>query len=299
MAANRVIPLFLLESSADPTYALTIGVSANAGNVTVRGLTIVGKSSNSSTGGGISIAGIQCTLEQVTVQQFGGIGINIASISGNIYQVFLNNVYLISNGRNSTPTDSLFIASNVTDSEYHRVIIDGGNLSRDGINCTGSTQKFIDCHSFLNTRYGYNNSAGAGYNEIIGGEYETNGNHNIYIQANPHVINGVVCYGNTTKADIAIAVANCTVINNLCNSQTTNSNITLFSANTIIAGNQIVNTNNNSSIYTSGTYSDIHDNYCSKNIKEDTGGDHNNIHDNILDNSSTILTSGASTRDIE
>ena len=133
-----------------------------------------------------------------------------------------------------------------------------------------------------------------GYRNKI--EYETNTNHNIFIQANPHVIDGTICYGGTTNSDIVISVANCVVKNNLCKSPTTSPNIQTFSADTIIGGNQIINTNNNSSIYTTGTFGDIHDNYCSANIKEDTGGNNNNIHDNILTSGKTIIISGASTR---
>ncbi len=302
-------------SSADPTYALS--VSSAASHCLVSGITFQGRNSVSSTGGGATWAGTQGILHRVVFQQFGGIGLNL---TGTIVELFCDDVRFVQCGMNSTATDNLVIGGSVTDSEFHRVITAGNsakNTTRHGITNSGSNNKFIDCHAYFCGTNGFNQVSGTN-TQIIGGEWETNGNDGILINGAKNTIMGINAFANGLN-DIEIDSGSSVVVGNQLSTASTHDNIACFGMTSgVIADNFITGGPNSitansactllqihdntlagatNGISCAGTFCDIHDNTLTAgNLIEATGANNNMIHHNSIPSGKTITIVGASSQ---
>jgi hypothetical protein len=312
-----------IAGTADPSWALIIGNTANVLNCTVRGLTFKGRNNTTSTGGGIKLSGSQCSIKQSRVIQFGGTGIKITPIASSILDDYLDDVYLTQNGMNTTTHgDNLVITTNVTDSEYHRVISAGDasfTTTRHGFNNSGSTQKFVDCHAYFCAGDGFHQTTG-NVTQIIGGEWETNAGNNIYFDSGSSnfCIIGATIYGSAASKDIAVLSSDYgAIIGCACESVTSDKNIGFYGCSRIqisdstikgatLAGIEIdsgcqridIHDNNiEMDLLLAGTYCFVHDNVMTtSNITEQTGANNNKIHDNLIYTAGKTITKvGAST----
>ena len=306
---------FTVDPSVDPTFALIVGNTKNVNNVLIHGIFFQGKFSTTSTGAGINWRCVGGGIKQAKVAGFGGTGINVVAFSATIFEVFLEDVTLIQNGMNTTtPGDNLVIAGSVTDSEYHRIISLGNsakNTTRHCINNSGSTQKFVNCHCYFANTNGFNQVSGTN-NQILGGEYETNGNVGILQNGTSNLIKGARLFGNT-NADIEMDSGDhCSYEGNICSSSGANSILGFGLTTSVIANNTLqnaatsINVSNTTSklhihdnicdgatngISCGGTNCDIHDNLINQgNLIEVTGATNNNIHDNTIANAAKTIT---------
>jgi hypothetical protein len=305
-------------STADPSYALVMGSSANILNCTVECLTFKGRNNTTSTGAGISWSCGQGSLKQVRVIQFGGSGIVVQGVASvNMNDVYMEDVYLTQNGMNATsPGSNLVITSTAYDCEYHRVITAGDSAkstSKYGFNNAGYSQKFIDCHAYFHSFYGFYQVGGSG-TVIIGGEWETNAKDQINIQSTDNlIITGARCFGGSTNKDIALtSISQSTITANTCNSTTSDKNIGLYASDTsVVIGNSCANATSagieiggsckrisvtgnhvaSNGIYVSGTYSLVRSNIVSlQGITEFTGADYNRIEGNVIYTAGKTIT---------
>jgi hypothetical protein len=307
--------IIAIDSSADPAYALSVG--SGASHCLVSGITFQGRNSVSTTGGGITWAGTQGIMRDVVTQQFGGKGINL---TGTLVEMFLDDVRLVQCGMNSgTPGDNLVIGGSVTDSEFHRVITAGDaakTTTKNGITNAGNNNKFVDCHAYFCSQNGFNQVSGT-LTQIIGGEWETNGNDGILLNGVGNIVIGINAFGNASD-DIELDSGSGYVFVGNRLSSTGNPNISMFSvtsgvfADNSISGNatsiSIASSNSNLSIHDNilagatngiscaGTFCDIHDNVLTAgNLIEATGANNNNIHDNVIPSGKTITIVGTAT----
>jgi len=311
-----------IASTADPSYALIVGNTRNVDYALISGLTFIGKTSVSSTGGGILFRSYTGSIKNVSVSYFGGIGIHITSYSGSTYQTYLEDVFLLQNGMNTTATDNLVIDASMSDCEYHRVISAGDSsksTTNNGFNNAGTSQKFVDCHAFFCKSNGFLQSGG-GQTQIIGGEYEANANDGIAIlTGDNNIVSNILANGNG-NVDVALVSCNysqiigCTCFSaanrniyvNVCNNIIIADNIATggTSAAIDLPGNTKIDCHDNvcesstNGIQTTSTGCDIHDNLINLgNLVELTGANNNNIHDNTLAQAGkTITIVGSSTR---
>ncbi len=311
-------------ATSDPTYALVVGNTRNANSCLISGISFVGRNSTSSTGKGIRFRSNGGKMYQVKVALFGGNGIDLDSFSGTIYEVFLEDVEITTNGMNSsTHGDGLTISGLVSDSEYHRVICSGDVGKTTTVNgiklVSAGAQKFVDCHCYFCSNDGLNNAASPGAKlSIIGGAYETNGVNGIETAGPGASIVGSACYsnGNTgiacyaqtsvadctlnanTNADIYVNSANGGVLaGNICSGTISAISLDTGAAGYVVADNNLAATTTNV-LTTKSTNSDIHDNTITGggNIVEQTGAQGNNIHDNTLIGGGSITIIGTTTR---
>ncbi len=230
--------------TVDPTWALIVGNTASASYVSLFGLTFKGRNTSTSTGGGILFRCTVGSIKQCRVVQFGGHGIEVDAYNsgggGQIFDVLLDDVYLVQNGNSSNNSDQLSIGPGVYDSEFCRVICEGGNTlsparGRYGINTVGHNCKFYHCHEYYNVSHGFScNMAGAANTscmlQVIGGEHETNGGNNLDIENCQNVtIIGASCYGAVSTKDVLLSGANQVSISGcLCESGTTDKNVAAY-----------------------------------------------------------------------
>ncbi len=311
-------PTIQIASTKDPTYALVVGNTKNVNDCLIDGLNIQGLANNTSTGGGVNFRCIGGKVRQCRVANFGGTGINLAAFSSTIYEPLLEDITLIQNGRNSgTPGDNLFIANTVTDFEVIRLLTFGNaaqNMTRHAINCAGGPGKFLVCHPYFANLNGLL-ITGNGNIQVIGGEYETNGNAGISVQANQVLIEGATFFGNTNKD---IETFNLCSIKG-CSFESTANGIYSTFASGDISGNLFVGQgsvpinldtstmlmsvhdnyiqNGDPGIRIAGTLCDVHDNVIvAGGIAEITGANNNDIHDNFISAGKTITIIGSTTR---
>jgi hypothetical protein len=305
-------------TSADPSYAIIAGNTKNVAHCCIDGLNIQGLSSTTSTGAGINFRSGGGYIRNVQVKLFGGTGINLASFSGSVFEVFLDNVNLIQNGMNTgTPGDNLVISSDLSDCEYNRIISSGDaakSTTRHGINNSGANQKFVDCHAYFCNQDGFRNT---GVNtQIIGGEWETNGNRGIgSFNINVRVVGAYIYSNGNVGIDVnsdTFAIVGCLFQNNT--NEDVNVNAKGMIADSSFSGTFIpiqigagttqvcVHDNNiaatTSSVVTvAGTHCSIHNNIIASggNIVEQTGANNNLIHDNDII-SGTITLIGSATK---
>ncbi len=308
---------FFIDPSADPAYALIVGNTKVVNNNLIQGLQFVGRNNTTSTGAGILFRSNLGEIKQCRVGLFGGLGISVSPFSGALVEVFFHDVNLLINGMNAgAHTLNLFIHGNVADSEFHRVIAEGDiseAVTTTGIDCEGQLNKFIDCHCYYHSGNGM--FVGGDRNQIVGGEYETNGVYGIQSIGQKLSVIGVAGYGNgfadikTTGSGIIAdcnlqSVNNYNIVSTSANGGIIADNILSGATNAILldAGSSGFRVHDNDisstsdSIQIKATNSSIHDNTVTQNIVEQTGAQNNDIHDNHIAAGKTITIVGTQTK---
>ncbi len=312
---QRSSPNIQIKSGSDPTYALIVGNLNYISNCCIFGLTFTGRNSASSTGGGINFRSDQGKIFQTKVTLFGGIGINVDSVSGNSFAFYFEDVYLLQNGMNSTATDNLFISGLALNCEFVRVHSNGGltKKTRRGISNDGIDNKFTNCHVYFCSGDGFYQANGS-HTQIVGGEYETNTGVGINMGNSRNTIVGAECYANGYN-DIVLASADyssvvgcqCRSTGSSAGSIEINATKNATVADNTFQGNTWAATMNSTcqnihfhdnvceptadALSIAGTGCVIHDNDIKLgSIVETTGANSNNIHDNYIHQAGKTIT---------
>jgi hypothetical protein len=193
-------------SGASLACMLQWGVTQNVTGCRIANLGLNGVHNTNAAGDGILLFGGDCTLRDLRVQQMPRDGIHYSVQSGTLFDNYTENCYVIQCGR-----DAYVIDNGVSSSEWHLCRAAGGTGAtpgalggRLGFYNQGYENKFSLCHPYFFTNHGFFQTRG-GATQIVGGEYETNGQHGIYLQASAGAINdvrisGSSFYGNNVTA---------------------------------------------------------------------------------------------------
>lgn len=294
-----------IDASADPTWALILGNTQTITGCLIDGLQFVGKNSGTSTGGGILWRAGFSKMRQCKIALFGGKGCSVIPFSGSLFEILFEDVDFVINGMNtSSHDDNLVLGVGIESCEFIRVISQGDialTTTVHGITALGDYLKFVACHCYFCSSSGLF-SSGVG-NQVLGGEYETNGVYGIQSTGNQFTCTGNAGYGNGF-ADILISGTSS--VNGAKLSSPNNLNIYCTSSGAVIGNNVLsgaansiqldagatnVTVHDNScaqAILTKSTNSQIHDNVAST-ITEQTGAQGNDIHDNKVTSAITLV----------
>jgi Pectate lyase superfamily protein len=317
-----------IKSTADPTYALQIGTVGYIANCKVEGLTLQGRNNGSLTGGGMSFGSDTGTIRKCFIYQFGGTGLYVNGIVGQIYNLYVEDIFLKANGLNTGGSDqarsNLYIDSYMANCEYVRVACNGsltdisGSVTKWGIYVnTAVNQKFLLCHPYFHTSDGLIFAYHSHGFEVIGGEYECNAIGLEVFDVDRGSITGAQFYGNTnasagdlglygTNASVSQCVLTSTGVKNLVTwgSQLEIGDTTIIStvkAIEINTGNTIILHDN--FLYHSGgpvienfaEHVIVHDNILTGDVYSGASSGNNSFHDNIFI-SGTFITLASTDR---
>lgn len=306
-----------LATDSDPSSAILIGSDSNYQDIRIRNLRLYGDSANHASGHGIVINGSSNCLDTVWVQGFKDDNVRLLSYdTSNVWENVIINCKFTQAGN-----DNLYLDTKVYNSEIIRLIIQGNTtstVSRYGIYDQGTQNKFIACHVYGCTQYGYYKNAGGIETFILGGEYETNDVAGIYlVSVTRPIISGVMLYGNgntdlylgycvaptvsgcvatsTTSANIYLGTSTvkATIMNNVCTGAGIGIKIENNQDN-LISGNSTYSTSNKNIYVNNCSNCEISNNMISGNCQE-LGTSNNNrfINNNFI--TGTLAHVGAAT----
>jgi hypothetical protein len=187
-------------AGSNPAYIFEVGNGNYVNRITMRGIAFDGDYSNQASGSAIHWRGNDGIVEDIDIKYFKGDGILCEgglTDADRIYELKFDKITISYCGG-----DGLVLEENISDGVFRNINVRGYSTPATeriqiGFNVKGNGLTFIACHPYFCASHGMYLVSGS-QNQIIGGQYESNGGSGIYADGSSEntISGGVLFYGN-------------------------------------------------------------------------------------------------------